>query len=73
MEHFYQLGLTAFNEDRKMIEAQQRNINSSNGDAMLTTVSDSALSQFRRMMKKILADEARGNVGESIHGHEARA
>jgi phenylpropionate dioxygenase-like ring-hydroxylating dioxygenase large terminal subunit len=73
MEHFYQLGLTAFNEDRKMIEAQQRNINLSNGDAMLTTVSDSALSQFRRMMKKILADEARGNVGESIHGHEARA
>ena len=58
METFYQLGLKAFNEDRTMIEAQQANINRSHGAAMLTTASDSALSQFRRMMDKLIKEEA---------------
>jgi vanillate O-demethylase monooxygenase subunit len=58
-EPFYQLGLKAFNEDRVMIEAQQKNLNRWSGDAMLTTASDSALSQFRRMMDKMIKDEAR--------------
>jgi vanillate O-demethylase monooxygenase subunit len=57
MEPFYQLGLKAFNEDRTMIEAQQRNIDLSSGHTMLTTVSDSALSQFRRMMEKLIKEE----------------
>jgi len=58
-EPFYQLGLKAFNEDRVMIEAQQKNLNRSSGAAMLTTASDSALSQFRKMMDKMIKDEAR--------------
>ena len=58
MESFYQLGLKAFNEDRTMIEAQQKNINLAGNASMLTTASDSALSQFRRMMDKMIKDEA---------------
>ncbi len=74
MEHFYQLGLKAFNEDRTMIEAQQANINRSHGAAMLTTTSDSALSQFRRMMDKMMKDEAQGiAAGSSSLEREARA
>ena len=74
MESFYQLGLKAFNEDRTMIEAQQANINRSHGAAMLTTVSDSSLSQFRRMMDKMMKDEAQGiAAGSSSLDSEARA
>ena len=74
MESFYQLGLKAFNEDRTMIEAQQANINRSHGAAMLTTASDSALSQFRRVMDKLMKDEAQGiAAGSSSLEREARA
>ncbi|HXN11531.1 MAG TPA: hypothetical protein VN865_00395, partial [Candidatus Acidoferrales bacterium] len=74
METFYQLGLKAFNEDRTMIEAQQANINRSHGAAMLTTASDSALSQFRRMMDKLIKEEAQGiAVGASSLDEGARA
>jgi len=69
MESFYQLGLKAFNEDRTMIEAQQKNINLSGDAAMLTTVSDSALSQFRRMMDKLIRDEAQGIAAGAGLGH----
>jgi hypothetical protein len=68
------LGLKAFNEDRTMIEAQQRNINLSGNIAMLTTASDSALSQFRRMMDKLIKDEAQAlSAGVSPLDREARA
>ena len=74
MEHFYQLGLKAFNEDRTMIEAQQANINRSHDAAMLTTASDGALSQFRRMMDRLMKDEAQGiTAGSSPLDREARA
>ena len=73
-ESFYQLGLKAFNEDRTMIEAQQRNINLSGNIAMLTTASDSALSQFRRMMDKLIKDEAQALSAEvSSLDREVRA
>ncbi len=61
-------GLKAFNEDRTMIEAQQKNINLMGNVAMLTTVSDSALSQFRRMMDKMIRDEAQGAAAVSDLG-----
>jgi len=74
MEPFYQLGLKAFNEDRTMIEAQQRNINLSGDDTMLTNASDSALSQFRRMMDKLIKDEAQQTAAApSSLAREARA
>jgi phenylpropionate dioxygenase-like ring-hydroxylating dioxygenase large terminal subunit len=73
MESFYQLGLKAFKEDRTMIEAQQRNIKLSSNAAMLTTASDSAVSQFRRMMDKLMKDEAQaGATGPLSHAAEAR-
>ena len=44
------------------------------GAAMLTTASDSALSQFRRMMDKLMKDEAQGIIaGSSSLDREARA
>ena len=69
MESFYQLGLKAFNEDRTMIEAQQKNINLAGNAAMLTTASDSALSQFRKMMDKMFRDEAQGIAADPGLGH----
>jgi len=59
-EAFYQLGLKAFNEDRAMIEAQQRNIKRAGNDKMLTAVMDSGVSQFRRMMDELLRAEGDG-------------
>lgn len=58
IESFYQLGLKAFNEDRTMIEAQQRNINLAPSAKMLTIAIDSGVSQFRRMMDELLEAES---------------
>jgi vanillate O-demethylase monooxygenase subunit len=54
---FYQLGLKAFNEDRTMIEAQQKNINRSPESKMLTIAIDSGVAQFRRMMDEMMLAE----------------
>jgi len=62
IEAFYQLGLKAFNEDRTMIEAQQRNINMAGNDKMLTTSFDGAPLQFRRMMDELIRAEARNDA-----------
>jgi phenylpropionate dioxygenase-like ring-hydroxylating dioxygenase large terminal subunit len=73
-EPFYQLGLKAFNEDRVMIEAQQRNISLSGNATMLTTASDSALSQFRRIMDKLIDDDAHDiAAGPSPRAAQGRA
>jgi len=56
-ETLYQLGLRAFNEDRAMIEAQQRNINLAPDAKMLTIAIDSGVSQFRRLMEDLIAAE----------------
>ncbi|MGO9454587.1 MAG: Rieske 2Fe-2S domain-containing protein [Candidatus Binataceae bacterium] len=61
VDAFHQLGLKAFNEDRTMIEAQQQNINLAGSARMLTTASDSAVSQFRRMMEGLIRAEAAGS------------
>src|SRR5580658_2677975 len=63
---FYQLGLKAFNEDRTMIEAQQKNINRSGNARMLTTSFDGALSQFRRMMDDLIRTESQQSNGAAI-------
>jgi len=58
IDSFYQLGLKAFNEDRTMIEAQQKNINLSPESKMLTIAIDSGVSQFRRMMDEMMLGES---------------
>jgi phenylpropionate dioxygenase-like ring-hydroxylating dioxygenase large terminal subunit len=60
IDAFYQLGLKAFNEDRTMIEAQQKNINISPESKMLTIAIDSGVSQFRRMMDEMMLAESKG-------------
>ncbi len=62
IDAFYQLGVKAFNEDRTMIEAQQKNINISPESRMLTIAIDSGAAQFRRMMEELMRAEAQ-NVG----------
>ncbi|MGO9454588.1 MAG: Rieske 2Fe-2S domain-containing protein [Candidatus Binataceae bacterium] len=54
---FYELGKMAFNEDREMIEAQQKNIDRNPNDKMLTISFDSGLAQFRRMMDELIRAE----------------
>jgi vanillate O-demethylase monooxygenase subunit len=69
IDSFYELSIKAFNEDRVMIEAQQKNINASNGAKMLTTSSDGGLSQFRRMMDEFIrAESQNGNATLSANG-----
>jgi vanillate O-demethylase monooxygenase subunit len=58
IDAFYELSIKAFNEDRVMIEAQQRNIKASNGDRMLATASDGAIAQFKRMMDEFMRAES---------------
>ncbi len=48
----------AFQEDRDMIEAQQRVIKESPGAAMVAIPADAALMQVRWMLDKLLAEEA---------------
>lgn len=57
IDSFYQLGLKAFNEDRTMIEAQQKNINRSPESKMVTIAIDSGVAQFRRMMDEMMLAE----------------
>jgi vanillate O-demethylase monooxygenase subunit len=71
-EAFYQLGLKAFNEDRTMIEAQQKNINLSGDARMLTVASDSGVSQFRRMTQELMRAEVQGG-GARASARAARA
>jgi phenylpropionate dioxygenase-like ring-hydroxylating dioxygenase large terminal subunit len=59
-ETLYQLGLRAFNEDRVMIEAQQRNINRAPDAKMLTIAIDSGVAQFRRLMEDAMLAERQG-------------
>ncbi len=62
IDAFYNLGLKAFNEDRTMIEAQQRNINLAPDSKMVTIAIDSGVAQFHRMMDELIRAEA-GLVG----------
>ncbi len=65
IEAFYQLGLKAFNEDRVMIEAQQKNINLSGDDKMVTVALDAGISQFHRIMEDMMRAEAGGGAAEA--------
>jgi phenylpropionate dioxygenase-like ring-hydroxylating dioxygenase large terminal subunit len=58
---FHELGLKAFNEDRSMIEAQQKNLALAAGAKMLTIAADSGVAQFRRMMDDFIRAESQPN------------
>jgi vanillate O-demethylase monooxygenase subunit len=53
----YQSVVSAFHEDKRMIEAQQRLIDSGPADEMVILPFDSALVQFRRVIDGLIADE----------------
>jgi phenylpropionate dioxygenase-like ring-hydroxylating dioxygenase large terminal subunit len=57
-EAFYQLGLKAFNEDKTMIEAQQRNIDLAPNAKMAKLSLDAGIAQFHRMMDELIRAEA---------------
>ncbi len=67
-ETLYQLGLRAFNEDRVMIEAQQKNITRSPDAKMLTIAIDSGVAQFRRMMDDAMAAERQNESATAAAG-----
>lgn len=54
----------AFQEDREIIEAQQRSIDSSPDVAMIAIPADAALLQVRWMLDKLLAEEAEACASE---------
>jgi len=56
-EHIYQSVVAAFNEDRRMIEAQQHLIDTTEPVDMLALPSDVALGNFRRLMQRALEAE----------------
>ena len=58
-EAVFQSVATAFDEDLRMLEAQQRNILANPGVPMVPIAADGALARYRRMVAAALADEAR--------------
>jgi len=56
---FYDLGVAAFNEDRAMIEAQQRVIDQSPGVPMIPLGMDGGASLFRSIMQRMMTEEAK--------------
>lgn len=65
MDAFYDLGLKAFNEDRTMIEAQQRSINLAPESKMVTIAIDSGVAQFHRMMDDLIRAESGHPVADA--------
>jgi len=59
----YQSLIAAFNEDRDMITAQQRNLMRAPGAPMLPLYMDSALVQFRRLVEAEAVAEATAEAG----------
>lgn len=56
-ESIYQSLCTAFEEDRRMIQAQQRLIDASPPAPMQSIVADAGLVQYRRVLEQLLATE----------------
>ena len=73
IEAFYQLSIKAFNEDRTMIEAQQKNISRFGNDRMMTVALDSGVSQFRRIMEDFMRAEAQTQDAPATQGLEEAA
>jgi vanillate O-demethylase monooxygenase subunit len=54
---FYEMGLKAFNEDRVMIEAQQRVIDRDPSRRMAPIAIDTATTRFRGIMRRLMREE----------------
>ena len=50
----------AFNEDKAMIEAQQKIIDDTQGETMMTLSFDRSVAQYRRLMAKLIEADSRG-------------
>jgi vanillate O-demethylase monooxygenase subunit len=59
-EAIYQSLCTAFEEDRRMIEAQQALIRATSPQAMQPIAADLGLAQYRRVLEQLLAEQAPG-------------
>jgi len=64
-DFFYELGKKAFDEDRLMIEAQQRNIDLNPSTKMVKLSMDAGLAQFHRIMDELLRAEGDGSIVSS--------
>lgn len=56
-DSIYQSVVTAFEEDRRMIEAQQRIVDTAPEGDMVAIVADAALMQFRSILQRMMHDE----------------
>lgn len=72
-ESIYQSLCTAFEEDRRMIEAQQRLINASVPAPMQPIAADLALAQYRRVLQELRDAESTSEKTSLIRGLEPRA
>jgi len=65
---FLDLGEAAFEEDRIIIEAQQKVIDMSPAAKMITTSFDSGVSQFSRMLDELMRAEAHNPCAAAAGG-----
>ena len=72
-ESIYQSLCTAFEEDRRIIEAQQRLINASVPAPMQPIAADLALAQYRRVLQELLDAESASEKTSVVSGPEPRA
>jgi vanillate O-demethylase monooxygenase subunit len=63
----------AFLEDKTMIEAQQRNIDSAPERRFVSNTGDRAVALFDRLIERLARDEAAQSSGDSLPGAETRA
>jgi phenylpropionate dioxygenase-like ring-hydroxylating dioxygenase large terminal subunit len=70
-ESLYQSVIGAFEEDRRIIEAQQALMDSTPATAMIGLPIDAALAQFRRVYRKLLAAESGEPSMTSVEAEEA--
>jgi phenylpropionate dioxygenase-like ring-hydroxylating dioxygenase large terminal subunit len=65
-EHIHQSVVRAFEEDRRMIEAQQQLIITSKPSDMVAVIGDAALGNFRLLMQRALDAEGAGNDATAL-------
>ena len=58
----YQIGFfgVAFNEDKAMIEAQQKVVDAAPGETMMTLSFDRSVALYRRLMDRLIAADQQG-------------
>jgi phenylpropionate dioxygenase-like ring-hydroxylating dioxygenase large terminal subunit len=69
-ESIYQSIVEAFDEDKRMIEAQRQVIDRTPGRAMVSIASDGALIRYRRLVKAALAAEQAESAAPSPQTHD---